>query len=191
MVGDIIKVKGIDLLVLDERDGNPFVIALNTGIETEFDDDSNNYDGSTLEAVTNDWLEQSGLPTIERELDLMTLDGCKDYGKKMVAAAPLTLREYQDYSDIIVPHIENWFWLVTGWTTRSRYYGTANRVCGVGNNGGANYNAYGYSIGLAPAFVLDKSKLGYISKFSPVDLDKIPTEILVAELNRRFNENNN
>lgn len=185
MVGEIINVKGIDLLVLDERDGNPFVIALNTGIETEFDDASNNYDGSTIEAVTNDWLENSGIPTIERELNLMTLDGCKDYGTKMVKAAPLTLREYQDYSDIIVPHIENWFWLVTGWTTRSRYYNNAYAVCVVNNNGNANSNNYSDSGGLAPAFILNKSKLGFVSK---ADLENISTEALVAELNRRFNK---
>lgn len=185
MVGEIIKVKGIDLLVLDERDGNPFVIALNTGIETEFDNESNNYDGSIIEAATDDWLENSGIPTIERELNLMTLDGCRDYGTKMVKAAPLTLREYQDYSDIIVPHIENWFWLVTGWTTRSRYYNNANNVCRVNNGGSAGGSSYYGSIGLAPAFILDKAKLGLVSGDA---LKDISTEVLVAELNRRFNK---
>lgn len=185
MVGEIVKINGIDLLVLDERDGNPFVIALNTGIETEFNDKSNNYDGSIIETVTNNWLENSGIPTIERELDLMTLDGCKDYGKKMVKAAPLTLREYQDYSDIIVPHIKNWFWLVTGWATRSRYYTDSTYVCGVRVNGTAISTDCGISGGLMPAFILNKSKVELVSK---TDLENVTTEVLVAELNRRFNK---
>lgn len=37
---------------------------------------------------------------------------------------------------------------------RSRIYNDSNSVCRVSNNGYANYNYYGYSYGLAPAFVI-------------------------------------
>ncbi len=185
MVGEIIQVKGIDLLVLDEINGNPFVVAMDLGIETEFDEDSNNYDGSVIEKKTNDWLIAADLPAVERELDLMTLDGCKDYGKKMVKAAPLTLDEYRKYSDIIVPHIKDWFWLCTGWSTRSRFYNIATSVCGVNYNGIATGYNYSNSSGLAPALILDKAKLGFISGES---LKNVSTEALIAELNRRFNK---
>ncbi len=183
MIGEIIKVKGIDLLVLDEIDDNPFVIAIDLGIKTEFGEDSNNYDGSIIEDTTNEWLKHSGIPTIERKLNLMTLDGSKNYGKKMVKAAPLTIDEYRKYSDIIAPHIKKSFWLATGWSTRSCHYYTAGYVGFVNTDGLANVNLYNDKNNLAPAFILNKNKLKSING---ENLKEISTRDLIAELNRRF-----
>lgn len=183
MVGDIINVKGTNLLVLDERDRNPFVIALDLNIETEFSKNCNNYDGSIVEYETKAWIQQFNIPIIERELDLITLDGYKDYGKKIVGAAPLTLREYQDYSDIIIPHIKNWFWLATGGSRPSRT-GKSSAVLCIDKSGRVVIDSYNYIASLVPAFILDKAKLKFMNGDN---LKEVPTEALVAELARRFN----
>lgn len=190
MVGEFIKVNGIDLLVLDEVDDNPFVIALGTDINTEFNEDCenpNDYRNSLIEEMAENWLVENNIPAISREIDLTTLDGCKDYGTMEVKASPLTLDEYRKYSEIIVPHIQESFWLATGWSTRSCYYSDASSVCVVGGDGDAGFNYYDGSNGLAPAFFLDAKKAGIT--LSDSSLKNVPTEVLVAELNRRFNNN--
>ncbi len=45
----LIKIKGVDLLILDKINGNPFVVAIDLGIETKFDETSNNYNRSVIE----------------------------------------------------------------------------------------------------------------------------------------------
>ena len=105
-IGETFKIKDVELLTLDIIDGNPFVIALDTGIESKFAEDSNNYDGSTLEDVVDEWFEELGVPAFSRVLDLTTMDGSKCYGALEVEAAPLTFDEFRKYAEIIIPNIK-------------------------------------------------------------------------------------
>lgn len=178
IVGSTITIKDVDLLILDKINDNPFVIALDTGLKVMFSEESSNYSGSLIEAKTNAWLADKGIPTISRELDLTTWDGRQDYGTKLVQAAPLTFNEFRKYAHIIRPHISHDFWLATGWSTRSDYYG--NFACYVYDNGGQDCTSCRAILHLAPAFILKSEQ--------EQDLTNVSTEALIAELSRRFSQ---
>lgn len=181
MIGEVNTINGIKLLTLDENDGNPFVMALGLDIETKFDENSNNYAESLIKRKTERWFAETGLKAVKRTIDLQTMDGYKGYGELEVKAAPLTFDEYRKYADIIIPHIEHWFWLATGWGRPDPESWASNFVCRVNGNGGAGGYTYTNSYYLAPAFILDKSCMGnYI-----YDLSSFSTEELLAEIAKR------
>ena len=94
MIGETITVNGVKCLVLDEIDGNPFVIALEVGIDFVFGN-SNNYKESTLRKGAEAWLKKTGIKAIPRDVDLTAMDGYKGYGSLNTAVAPLTFDEYR------------------------------------------------------------------------------------------------
>lgn len=190
-IGETFKIKNVKFLTLDIIDGNPFVIALDTGIESKFAEDSNNYDGSTLEDVVDEWFEELGVPAISRVLDLTTMDGSECYGALEVEAAPLTFDEWRKYAEIIIPNIKHWFWLATGWADPKWKNCGTNIVCYVSTDGGAYHPGYSYTNGrLAPAFILDKKffeniQPHYGNKPDPQILTGFTTDELLAEVSRR------
>lgn len=176
MIGETITVNGVKCLVLDEIDGNPFVIALEVGIDFIFGN-SNNYKESTLRKGAEAWLKKTGIKAIPRDVDLTAMDGYKGYGSLNTAVAPLTFDEYRKYNHILTPHIKNWFWLVTPWGSPEKDNWASNRVCDVNRDGSASNYAYTYGGGLAPAFILDKNEKS---------LSDFTNEELIAELNKRL-----
>jgi len=190
-IGETFKIKDVELLTLDIIDGNPFVIALDTGIESKFAEDSNNYDGSTLEDVVDEWFEELGVPAFSRVLDLTTMDGSKCYGALEVEAAPLTFDEFRKYAEIIIPNIKHWFWLATGWADPKWKNWGSGSVCYVNGDGSADYTYYVTAGGrVAPAFILDKKffeniQPHYGNKPDPQMLAGFTTDELLAEVSRR------
>lgn len=176
MIGKTITVNGVKCLVLDEIDGNPFVIALEVGIDFVFGN-SNNYKESTLRKGAEAWLKKTGIKAIPRDVDLTAMDGYKGYGSLNTAVAPLTFDEYRKYNHILTPHIKNWFWLVTPWGSPEKDNWALAYVCIVHGDGSANYGYYSGSGGLAPAFILDKNEKS---------LSDFTNEELIAELNKRL-----
>lgn len=176
MIGKTITVNGVKCLVLDEIDGNPFVIALEVGIDFVFGN-SNNYKESTLRKGAEAWLKKTGIKAIPRDVDLTAMDGYKGYGSLNTTVAPLTFDEYRKYNHILTPHIKNWFWLVTPWGSPEKDNWASSYVCYVNYDGSANYNNCGSSGGLAPAFILDKNEKS---------LSDFTNEELIAELNKRL-----
>lgn len=193
-IGETFKIKDAELLTLDIIDGNPFVIALDTGIQSKFAEDSNNYDGSTLEDVVDEWFEELGVPAISHVLDLTTMDGSKCYGAIEVEAAPLTFDEWRKYAEIIIPHIKGWFWLATGWADPKWKNWASTAVCVVNTDGSATTYGYDYTDGrLAPAFILDKKffeniQPHYGNRPDPQMLASFTTDELLAEVSRRVKE---
>lgn len=155
MIGETITVNGVKCLVLDEIDGNPFVIALETDLESPFGN-SNNYKKSDLRKGAEAWLKKTGIKAIPRDVDLTAMDGYKGYGSLNTAVAPLTFDEYRKYNHILTPHIKDSFWLVTPWGSPEKDNWASGRVCFVGTDGSAYYFGYSHGGGLAPAFILDK-----------------------------------
>ena len=176
MIGKTITVNGVKCLVLDEIDGNPFVIALEVGIDFVFGN-SNNYKESTLRKGAEAWLKKTGIKAIPRDVDLTAMDGYKGYGSLNTAVAPLTFDEYRKYNHILTPHIKNWFWLVTPWGSPEKDNWASDSVCFVTTDGSATYVDYYLSRGLAPAFILDKNEKS---------LSDFTNEELIAELNKRL-----
>lgn len=176
MIGETITVNGVKCLVLDEIDGNPFVIALEVGIDFVFGN-SNNYKESTLRKGAEAWLKKTGIKAIPRDVDLTAMDGYKGYGSLNTTVAPLTFDEHRKYNHILTPHIKDSFWLVTPWGSPEKDNWASNYVCFVDVGGSAFYDAYGYGRGLAPAFILDKNGKS---------LSDFTNEELIAELNKRL-----
>lgn len=193
-IGETFKIKDIEFLVLDIIDNNPFIIALDTGIQSKFAEDSNNYDGSILEDVVDGWFEELNVPAISRVLDLTTMDGSKCYDALEVEAAPLTFNEFRKYAEIIILNVKHWFWLATGWTDPKWKNWGSYTVCGIDNSGSVNCYDYDNSIGhLAPAFILDKKffeniQPHYSNKPDSQMLTDFTTEELLAEVSRRVKE---
>lgn len=179
MIGDIITVKGVKCVVLDEINGNPFVIALDLDIESPFGN-SNNYKKSELRKRVESWFKDTGIKAIARDVNLTAMDGYKGYGVLNTTVAPLTFDEYRKYNHILTPYIKNWFWLVTPWGSPEKDSWVSNVVCRVGDDGSANYNYYGTSDGLAPAFILDRNQCFNKS------LSDFTNDELIAELNKRL-----
>lgn len=179
MIGDIITVKGVKCVVLDEINGNPFVIALDLTIESPFGN-SNNYKKSELRKRVESWFKDTGIKAIARDVDLTAMDGYKGYGALNTVVAPLTFDEYRKYNHILTPHIKNWFWLVTPWGSPEKDSWASNRVCIVTYDGSADRNTYNVSTGLAPAFILDRDQIYNKS------LSDFTNEELLAELNKRL-----
>lgn len=176
MIGETITVNGVKCLVLDEIDGNPFVIALEVGIDFVFGN-SNNYKESTLRKGAEAWLKKTGIKAIPRDVDLTAMDGYKGYGSLNTTVAPLTFDEHRKYNHILTPHIKDSFWLVTPWGSPEKDNWASSSVCTVNRGGSASYILYNYSRGLAPAFILDKNGKS---------LSDFTNEELIAELNKRL-----
>lgn len=147
MIGETITVNGVKCLVLDEIDGNPFVIALEVGIDFVFGN-SNNYKESTLRKGAEAWLKKTGIKAIPRDVDLTAMDGYKGYGSLNTTVAPLTFDEHRKYNHILTPHIKDSFWLVTPWGSPEKDNWASINVCFVNGDGSAGYTNYNYSGGL-------------------------------------------
>ena len=179
MIGDIITVKGVKCVVLDEINSNPFVIALDLDIESPFGN-SNNYKKSELRKRVESWFKDTGIKAIARDVDLTAMDGYKGYGALNTVVAPLTFDEYRKYNHILTPYIKNWFWLVTPWGSPEKDNWASSYVCIVYTGGSATYSRYFTSRGLAPAFILDRNQCFNKS------LGDYTNEELIAELNKRL-----
>lgn len=186
MISNTIKIKGIDFLILDENinDNAIFILALNTGIKSAFNDErytlKNNYMNSLLRGEIDKWFNQVNIKAVaSRKLDLLTLDGYKNFGQPAVEVAPLTLDEYRKYSDIIKSHIKNSFWLTTGYGRPNS--GSSTSVCCVYRDGLVGSNHYSYSHSLAPALWISKDDMLF-------DLSFVSTEDLMTELSKRLNK---
>lgn len=158
-IGETITVNDTKLLVLDFINENPFVICLDTGIKTKFSPETNNYKTSILRTKAETWLKKRGFKTIPRVIDLITMNGYTGYGEMEVDVAPLTFDEYRKYTQILTPHIQEWFWTATGWYVDLLDTNMSNFVCVVLYSGTADYGSYWGSFELAPAFILDKDSL--------------------------------
>ena len=191
--GDIVKLGGIDFVVLDNNmagsSAEPetlFILAVNSQGRSRFGD-SNNYAVSELREAVMDWLtmmvDEKGvdLDAIKpRVMDLLTLDGYTGYGTLEVKAAPLTLDEARKYADII-PECDEWTWLVTGWGRPGNVgSGGAWRV---DSNGGYYSNYCSDSYGIRPALVVPSFLL---DSEDGMDLSEVSTDDLLAELKRRI-----
>lgn len=194
MIGDTITINGNNLLILDKINGNPFVIAINTGIKTQFDTQpNNNYAKSLIKRKTDEWARKSGIRALDRVINLTTMNGYQGYGKIVVQAAPLTFEEYQKYATTIIPYLtDNQIWLATGWSgpinDKGRHWAekhgwASESICFAYTDGIISSDNYGCSHILAPALILDKA-------YTEKDLSIFTDEELAKELSDRLIKKN-
>ena len=141
------------------KDGYVLRNLLNDGKEYKFGD-NNNYAESDVREMLNGefYRELAGIVgienIIEHEVDLMSLDGLKDYGKCRDKVSLLTLRMYQDNREYI-PLVDDWYWLATGNSTPSGY--PTHCVRGVDSDGYVSYGDCNYSRGVRPFCIFKPS----------------------------------
>lgn len=98
--------------------------------EMEFDSESNNWVNSDLrDYLVTEFLdklkEEIGEDNIlQRERDLLSLDGQTEYGKAYEKVSLLTVDEYRKYRSLIPNTEDDWWWLITPWSTPCNDYKT-------------------------------------------------------------------
>jgi hypothetical protein len=117
--------------------------------EMDFDTESNNWTNSNLRNyLVTEFLdklkEEIGEDNIlQRERDLLSLDGQTEYGKAYEKISLLTVDEYRKYRSLIPNTDDEWWWLITTWSTPCNDYDTG--VTAVSPNGDIGYvNCYDY-----------------------------------------------
>ena len=151
--GHIFTLDGVELVKLDDDGEASFVVladALPDAVafcDDEEADAPNNYQGSNLHRVTEDWAEgHKGLyeALVEREIDLTTMDGMTDYGRPGLFIRSLTVDEYRKYRSFI-PLASRRYWLATGYSTGSSPYSTNYSAYCVDASGALNYDSVSYA----------------------------------------------
>lgn len=156
----------------------------------------NHYGKSTLrEHIEQDFLQElirngaNPEDWIPFDLDLSETDGSVGYGiLEGVQAAPLTLREWGRYKDVI-PNNENGpFWLATPfWTPRSPRMNRSDSVWRVHSDGGYILWDYYNTGGVRPGLILKSSLLvSYEGEDEDIDLTKVQNEAFLEEMKRRW-----
>lgn len=191
--GKIFTYAGEKFVVLGSKNGGVHIMRAQSGEDRcafyEGDEAScNHYGKSTLrEHIEQDFLQglvENGADPddwISFDLDLCEADGSDGYGVlEDVLAAPLTLKEWGMYKNII-PNNDNSFWLVTPyWTFRVWYVTSEN-----------NYNDWHScsKYGVRPRMILKSSVLVSVDEDEEeTDLTKVSNKALIEEFNRRFNK---
>ena len=153
-------------------------------------EDHNNFSGSLVQKVIERWLRDKHKPifdaTVERPIDLTTMDGMTDYGCPLTVGRILTIDEYRRHRRFI-PLTDKPYWLATGWTTASSPYSYTGNACCVLPDGTV-YSGYVYDNYFAPrpALYLQSQILVSVDTGEEEKCLKDYTELeLLGELQRR------
>lgn len=160
-IGKVIELAGMEWLILDKTEKG-YLAILNgfDGKERAFDSYSNNWISSKLRKELNtrflkkitDELGEDAV--IEFDRDLLSLDGQTEYGHCKDKISILTVDEYRKYRKFL-PNLDEWWWLLTPWSTPANDYSTAITV--VSPSGCISYSYYDYEIGVRPVCIFSSS----------------------------------
>ncbi len=140
-IGDTFELAGTTWKILDITNDGYSCLA-DSIAEMEFDSESNNWANSDLrDYLVTEFLdklkEEIGEDNIlQRERDLLSLDGQTEYGKSYEKVSLLTVDEYRKYRSLIPNTEDDWWWLITPWSTPCNDYKTgvttvspSGRIC--------------------------------------------------------------
>lgn len=175
-IGDKININGVDLLILDFIDDDPFVLAYNLDDVSIFSNKNNCYSTSILRSNIENWFCSTEIIAIPRLINLKAMDGYDKFGKLRCEVAPLTFDEYRKYNYLIKKNIKRDFWTATPWCGPNEDIWGGKSVCYVNHTGTASVNTYSGSFGLAPAFILSNKKYS---------IEQFTTDELLEEIRRR------
>lgn len=156
--GEHFTLDGVEWVKLDETHMGAFAVAAdalpdNCPFESDDDrEDANNFCGSHIAKEMERWLRDQHKPifdaTLERPIDLTTMDGMTDYGTPLAVVRALTIDEYRKHRSIL-PLTSKPYWLATGWTTNSSP-GSNDSYAYYINTGGTVSSVYVYYAPFAP-----------------------------------------
>lgn len=153
-------------------------------------EDHNNFSGSLVQKVIERWLRDKHKPifdaTVERPIDLTTMDGMTDYGCPLTVGRILTIDEYRKHRRFI-PLTDKPYWLATGWTTASSPYSDSNYAYYIRPVGSVyNRDVYNNDFAPRPALYLQSQILVSVDTEEEEKCLKDYTELeLLGELQRR------
>ena len=121
--GDCFMVGPHEMVVLDHISGGTWALRKNLLADDEEFGSGNNYDGSNVDKICNQFAEElagfvgeDGL--LAFDVDLTSDDGLKDYGIIQRRAALLTADQCRRYVEILDQHkLDEWRWLATAYST--------------------------------------------------------------------------
>lgn len=128
-VGDYFEVAGTKWRILDIKPCG--YVCLSDALEERkiFDSETNNWILSSLrEYLNNDFYKKIADEIMEKnilpfERDLLSLDGQTEYGNCTDYVSLLSIDDYRLYRKLI-PNNEQWWWLLTPWSTPCNGYET-------------------------------------------------------------------
>ena len=151
---------GVEWVVLEHRTGNTLCLAADVLEVRAFDKkNKNNFVNSTIrEYLNGEFLKKligAGADAeafADMEVDLISEDGLKEYGKDNVKIGLISCDQYRKFRDFI-PDASDWWWTCTPYSTESNGY--ASYVRCVYSDGTLDdlYACYG-SGGVRPLFDL-------------------------------------
>lgn len=121
-VSDTVKIGNHEMVVLEHSGYTTALIRKDLLPDRQFGK-NNNYAGSYVDEVCNEFAKEIGAAVGEENLvlhtvDLTTDDGLKDYGKVQRLASLLTCDQYRRYVEILDEHKPDaWWWLATAYST--------------------------------------------------------------------------
>ena len=124
-VGDTFTIAGHEFVVLEQFGDTTAVISKDIVYDDEKFGENNNYDGSNVDELCNDFLSELHKQCneevfIEHTVDLTSDDGLKDYGEIKRKMSLLTAEMYRKYVYILDKHkIDAWWWLATAYSTKT------------------------------------------------------------------------
>lgn len=152
-VGDYFEVAGTKWRILDIKPCG--YVCLSDALEERkiFDSETNNWKLSSLrEYLNNDFYKKIADEIMEKNIlpfgrDLLSLDGQTEYGNCTDYVSLLSIDDYRLYRKLI-PNNEQWWWLLTPWSTPCNGYETQVSVV---SPSGCIYNDFCYcGIGVRP-----------------------------------------
>lgn len=152
-VGDYFEVAGTKWRILDIKPCG--YVCLSDALEERkiFDSETNNWILSSLrEYLNNDFYKKIADEIMEKnilpfERDLLSLDGQTEYGNCTDYVSLLSIDDYRLYRKLI-PNNEQWWWLLTPWSTPCNGYET--QVSVVSPSGYVDYNYCFSKLGVRP-----------------------------------------
>lgn len=160
-IGKTMEIAGMEWIILDKTEKGYFAILNSFDRKNrKFDSDSNNWIKSNLRKELNDSFlkkiteELKKEAVIEFDRDLLSLDGQTEYGHCEDKISLLTVDEYRKYRKLL-PNTENWWWLITPWSTPTNNYSSTLTV--VSPYGCVFNNICSYSYGVRPVCIFSSS----------------------------------
>lgn len=152
-VGDYFEVAGTKWRILDIKPCG--YVCLSDALEERkiFDSETNNWILSSLrEYLNNDFYKKIADEIMEKnilpfERDLLSLDGQTEYGNCTDYVSLLSIDDYRLYRKLI-PNNEQWWWLLTPWSTPCNGYET--QVSVVSPSGSFNFDNCYDKFGVRP-----------------------------------------
>lgn len=160
--GDVVKVGDHEFVVLEHRaEGTALVLKQLLRESEEFGDEINNFAGSNVEEICNEFAEELARivgadNVLLHDVDLTSDDGLKDYGVIKRRVSLLTADMYRKFVEILDEHkIDAWWWLATPYSTPRHEH--ASWIKCVSPSGYINIDFYYFHYGVRPFCILNSN----------------------------------